>query len=518
MKVAIYCRLSDEDKNKANPQDDSESIQNQKNLLIKHSLEQGWDIFDIYSDDDYKGSDRNRPEFNRLLRDAESRKFQIVLCKTQSRFTRELEIVEKYIHGVFLEWGVRFIGLVDNADTLVKGNKKSRQINGLINEWYLEDLSESVSAALDTKRERGQYIGAFPLYGYRKSGTDKGRLEIDDAAAATVQRIFQMYNEGYGLSAIASKLNGEAIPNPTWYKVSLGMKCTQKRRAGLGNTWSVNTVRGILRNGMYAGDLIQGRFEKVSYKSRKLRSVPKERWIVSKATHEPIIDRDMWNNTQLQLSQRTKMQKGGTVHLFAGKAFCMECGSALHSNFARGIKYLRCPTGEVAKHRCSGSAIQLREVEKHVLEEINRLVNAYYDEQLLQDMVVLNHTGEAELKVLANAKALQEKALADMKKAALSLYLDKAKGSLPEDHYEMLYQELMAQKEISEQRIRVLDDQISNMNLRIETRKSKEEIIAKYRNFTELSRELVNDFIERIEVAKRNKPGNTVRLKLVWKI
>ena len=141
LKVAIYCRLSEEDRNKESEDDDSNSIQNQKSMLNKYALEQGWEIFKVYSDDDYTGSDRRRPEFNNLLRDAKAQKFNIILCKTQSRFTRELELVEKYIHGLFPIWGIRFVSVVDNADTANKGNKKSRQINGLVNEWYLEDIS-----------------------------------------------------------------------------------------------------------------------------------------------------------------------------------------------------------------------------------------------------------------------------------------------------------------------------------------------------------------------------------------
>lgn len=130
MKTAIYCRLSEEDRNKREETDDSESIQNQKSMLVKYAMEQGWEVYKIYSDDDYTGADRNRPEFKSLLEDAEKRKFDIVLCKTQSRFTRELELVEKYIHGYFPIWGIRFVSIVDNADTNNKGNKKSRQING----------------------------------------------------------------------------------------------------------------------------------------------------------------------------------------------------------------------------------------------------------------------------------------------------------------------------------------------------------------------------------------------------
>ncbi len=128
LKVGIYCRLSEEDRNKQSETDDSNSIQNQKSMLIQYALSQGWEIYNIYSDDDYTGADRNRPEFNKLLGDAEQRKIDVILCKTQSRFTRELELVEKYIHGLFPIWGIRFVSIVDNADTANKGNKKSRQI------------------------------------------------------------------------------------------------------------------------------------------------------------------------------------------------------------------------------------------------------------------------------------------------------------------------------------------------------------------------------------------------------
>ena len=186
MKVAIYCRLSEEDKNKSDSVD-SESIQNQKSMLIQFAMDRNWEIYNIYSDDDYTGADRNRPEFKKLLADAENRKFDVVLCKTQSRFTRELEMVEKYIHGLFPYWGIRFVSIVDNADTDNKGNKKSRQINGLINEWYLEDLSDNIKSVLTNKRKQGYYIGSTALYGYRKDPDKKGHLIIDEEAAEIVR-------------------------------------------------------------------------------------------------------------------------------------------------------------------------------------------------------------------------------------------------------------------------------------------------------------------------------------------
>ena len=206
-RVAIYCRLSEEDKNKSSAADDSASIQNQKAMLCDYAQRMGWEVCGIYSDDDYTGSDRNRPEFKRLLADAQAKRFDIILCKTQSRFTRELELVERYIHGLFPLWGIRFVSIVDNADTANKGNKKSRQINGLVNEWYLEDMSQSIKAALDTRRKNGYHIGSFAPYGYKKDPDSKGRLIVDEAAAAVVREVFTLFLQGYGKTAIAPKNN-----------------------------------------------------------------------------------------------------------------------------------------------------------------------------------------------------------------------------------------------------------------------------------------------------------------------
>ena len=193
-KVAIYCRLSEEDRNKKHKADDSGSIQNQKLMLTEYAFNQHWQVYDIYSDDDYTGADRNRPEFNRMIKDAMDKKFNIVLCKTQSRFTRELEIVELYIHNLFPQLGIRFVSIVDNIDTDIAGNKKTRQINGLINEWYLEDMSDSIKAALRTRMKAGFFIGSFAPYGYKKDPEQRGHLIPDENTAYVVKEIFRLYN------------------------------------------------------------------------------------------------------------------------------------------------------------------------------------------------------------------------------------------------------------------------------------------------------------------------------------
>lgn len=157
--AAVYCRLSKEDEEKTARE--SESIRNQRALLLAWAAEHGYRIYGVYTDEDYSGIDRARPGFNAMLADARAGKFEVILAKTQSRFTRDMELVEKYLHGLFPEWGVRFIAVLDHVDTCDPAGKKARQINGLINEWYLEDLSGNVRAVLDHKRRSGSYIAAL---------------------------------------------------------------------------------------------------------------------------------------------------------------------------------------------------------------------------------------------------------------------------------------------------------------------------------------------------------------------
>ena len=161
--------MSEEDKNKLSADDNSNSIQNQRELLTQYALSHGWEIYDIYIDDDYSGADRNRPAFSRMLKDAEKHKFDIILCKTQSRFSRELEVVERYINNLFPQWGIRFLSLIDNADSANEDNLLVRQINGIMDERYLADMSKNIRSVLTHRRKSGFHIGSFALYGDKKN-------------------------------------------------------------------------------------------------------------------------------------------------------------------------------------------------------------------------------------------------------------------------------------------------------------------------------------------------------------
>lgn len=398
-KVAIYCRLSEEDRNKQHETDDSNSIQNQKSMLIQYVLEQGWEVYNIYSDDDYTGSDRRRPEFNKLLNDAEHRKFDIILCKTQSRFTRELELVEKYIHGLFPIWGIRFISIVDNADTANKGNKKSRQINGLVNEWYLEDMSENIRSVLADRRKNGFHIGAFALYGYKKDPEQKGHLIIDEEAAAVVREVFTLFSQGYGKTAIARMLNDRGIPNPTEYKRLHGLRYKQPTRKN-STLWKYFAISDMLTNEIYIGNMVQGKYGSVSYKTKQNKPRPKEEWYRVEGTHEPIIDRELWDRVQSMVAEKAKPFTVGTIGLFARKARCMSCGYTMRSNKQTdGRHYLQCSNRHVAKDACIGSFISVKKLEQAVISELNKLSQEYLDKDELEQNVEF-HSNVKEKKLL----------------------------------------------------------------------------------------------------------------------
>ena len=515
MKAAIYCRLSEEDRNKQFETDDSNSIQNQKSMLLQYAMEQGWEVYNLYSDDDYTGSDRRRPEFNRLLEDAKAHRFDIVLCKTQSRFTRELELVEKYIHGLFPIWGIRFVSIVDNADTANKGNKKSRQINGLVNEWYLEDMSENIRSVLTNRRQNGFHIGAFALYGYKKDPDQKGHLLIDEEAAAVVREVFTLFSQGYGKTAIARMLNDRGIPNPTEYKRLHGLRYQQPKRKN-STLWKYFAISDMLTNEIYIGNMVQGKYGSVSYKTKQNKPRPQNEWFRVEGTHEAIIDRSLWNRVQSMIAQRAKPFDCGTVGLFARKAICANCGYTMRSSKNHGRHYLQCSNRHVAKDACIGSFISVEKLERMVIDELNRLAAAYLDKDELERNIEFCETLQGQKKQLLDTLSAYEKRIAEYTKGLRDLYMDKVKGLLNDSDFSALSKEFSSEKSRLE---RVLLDgqrQLAELEDRIAVGDNRKSLVERYVNLEHLTREIVEILIDHITVGKRIPGTKDVPIEIHW--
>ena len=531
-KVAIYCRLSDEDRNKKNPEEDSRSIQTQKSMLRDYAAEQGWEIYDVYSDDDYSGADSNRPEYNRLLADAEARKFDIVLCKHQSRFTRDMVHVETYINEKFKEWGIRYVSLLDGADTALVGNKKSRQINGLVNEWYLEDLSENMRKAYATRKKEGKYLASCPVYGYKKDPENSYHLIIDEPAAEVVRRIFDMYLTGHSMNVIARTLNAEGIPTPTKYKIEVqginfkGTENLRKSKRFRGETvWQSSSINRILKNEIYTGGLYQNRQRTISYKNHNRVLLPREDWIIVENTHEPIISRNDFERAKYRNGKPPRVRVSENGSFFSGKLVCGYCGGAVVSNSCRGdvYRYYRC-SRQVNLKNCSGVSVSEKLLKDEILKELKQIIRGWFTEEELNQVtkrVKLSRESSLDsLEMRLKEKQYEKEKLIEKK---ASLYTNMMDGIISAEDYRELSEHFRKKQDQLQQEIDATEAALEMERIRVESREKKEcELqrlvkgsVEDFLLCEELTEEMLQTFVDYVEV--RNGPKNGVKkLTIHW--
>lgn len=519
MRVAIYCRLSREDDDKAHENDESESIQNQKSMLINYAIERSWDIYNIYCDEDCSGIDSERPEFNKLLEDAKSHKFDSVLCKTQSRFTRDMEMVERYLHNKFIEWNIRFVSLVDHVDTEDKGNKKSRQINGLVNEWYLEDLSENIKKTFDSKRKQGLHIGAFVCYGYERDKENKNKLVVDTEVAEVIKLIYNLYEQGNGVTKIAQILNDKEILTPSKYKLSKGINF-QNQGKNI-DYWSESTVSKILKNETYIGNLVQGYNKKVSYKSKKMVNIPKNERIIVENTHEPIITKEQFYKVQDLFKSKTRRCKNGKVHLFANKLVCLDCGTKLYKcKNDRGYIYFSCKASKKLYGTCTTHSIGYENLKELVTNKIREKILAYYNFDSISDDLFVKNDNLNKFKNLEKKKQTLSKEMENINKAIKELYLNKVNGKVPEDVFEDLNSSFLSDKSAKQKELTKIDYDLSSLEEKELNSKflkeQKEKIINYFKDFKELNYDIVNSFIDYIEIGEKQKKTNSQDVVIHW--
>lgn len=523
--AALYLRLSKEDIDKISKGDDSESIKNQRLLLTDEAIKRGFIIGDVYSDEDYSGTDSSRPAFQRLIEDAKLKKFNIVLCKSQSRFTRDMAISEQYINGMFPLLGIRFISIVDHVDTDIKGNKKARQINALINEWYVEDLSENIKSVYRSKMRQGQFLGSFATYGYRKDENDRHRLVVDEEAAEVVRKIYQMYLDGYGTKTICDRLQEDGILTPTKYKESKGFHYKTPYSEKYSGKWSPTTVKHILSNESYIGTLIQGREKKVSYKSKKVVLAPKEEWVIIKDNHEPIISKEDFYKVQelLKLNRKCSQNaaQAGKFYPLAGKVKCKDCGSTMVRSGTKGTNanYLRCRlASKSASKECTNHNIKYSLLEEKILEALQGHVDDLLGSQPQLETItaqLIPEGGGRKKELEARIKKLyQEKE--NLSTSLRNCYIDKYSGEMDEDMFFRIKEEYSRKIKNINREIGAVEGKLSVFCSTPTTSQAAHDIIKKYATFTELTNEMAFDFIDYVEIGEKDEAGEQ-EITIHWK-
>lgn len=501
-KVAGYLRLSTEDGDK----EVSDSIVSQKSIIENKLKELGneFELVDYYIDDGYTGLNTNRPSFQRMLKDIENGKINTIITKDLSRLSRNSFEANYYIELYFLERNIRYISILDNVDTFIKNsNNDMIQFKTLINDWYSKDISRKVKSGVWARKEKGLYLSSRAPYGYNKSKDNKNQLVINKEQAAIVKLIFEKFDEGETQTSIANFLKEKKALAPSSYN---------DRGILRKNVYNWDSAVGkILRNKVYLGHTEYGKRINLSYKSEKVKYMPREEWKIVHNTHEPIIDEELFERVQRKLSIKRKTRKKKFDWLLNGLVYCKECGSQMvlkveYTNSGTiKSKRIHCVEGIRKNSRivCNRKSKGVNEesltrvVLKNVASKIEKITNTEKLENLILAQYKENNT-----KLFDDTIKNYEKQLVKIQKNISSLYEDYKNEVLEEDDYKRFYKNEIDRKNDIKRNIAELQkEKESKPKLSLEQLQC---LIKGISNIDSLSKDALMDIIYSVEVDNEN--------------
>ena len=503
----VYIRLSSEDANEG----ESASIANQRNIIRSYCEREGITILHEYVDDGWSGSNFERPGFQKMLRDLESGKANMVITKDLSRLGRDMAEASYYAETYFAEKGIEYVTVTDPFDP-------SGTLNPVIfafNEVYLRDASKKVKTVLANKRERGEYC-ACPPYGYRKNPDDRTRLIPDEQTAPVVQRIFRRAAAGDSSRTIAMELTHDGILPPLKYRALYRDSFSAGSAAKIADAWNYTTVKRILKNEVYLGHTLLGRSRKVSFKSKVRHKVPREQWAITEDTHEALVDEVTFSEAQTNMGRGRRLNEADATirkSIFGGIACCALCGHALCScgTVYKGERekywYLSCTHQRSdLKNPCPGVRIRYADLCEVVRQELNELLAMTGEEiDRLVESVVAAEQSEGAMQERTQRIQMITARLRQIDSIIRKLYQDNAAGVLSDDRLRTMVMDL-------EQESRRLKQERSELDVPDPGPEQERayrrffELAKAYTYIKELDRETVHTFIDRIEVGPKILP------------
>ncbi len=508
--TALYERLSHDDE----LQGESNSISNQKSILENYAKQQGMGHIVHYTDDGISGTRFDRPGFQKMMEDVENGYVAVVVIKDMSRFGRDYLQVGAYME-VLRKSGVRLIALNDGVDTF-KGDDEFAPFRNIMNEWYARDTSKKIRSAFQAKNLAGKHTSSAVPYGYLKDEKDKNKWVVDEVAAKVVRRIFQMSMEGKGPYQIAKVLSEEKIDIPAVYHRKLGIGLWQTREVKNPYNWGSSTIVHILNNPSYLGHTCNFKTRK-HFKDKKSHYVDQSEWTIIENTHEPIIDKETYDNVQRMRATIRRYPDGwGKAHPLGGLMFCADCGAKMYVHRVNNGKripqftcsaYSKTPVGTKCstQHRIEADAVMvliqetLREIIRYSLE----------DEQEFEKNVQLAISSQADDTDKRNKARLDEcrNRADELERLMCKIYEDNALGKLSDQRYHLLDSQYSAEQNELEKEIHRLQNFLGALE---DNRKSAGKFIAlvkKYQNFEELTTPMLIEFIDKILVHEREIKG-----------
>ena len=490
--VALYIRLSKEDESEG----PSESVTNQKSLLNEFVQQHRLSVYDTYIDDGWSGTSFNRPAFQRMIGDIETKKVNMVITKDLSRLGRDYIMTGHYMERYFPEKRVRYISLLDGIDTGIESTANDiTPFRAIMNDMYAKDISKKIKSVKHDKQQKGQFIGGKPVYGYKMHPTEKNKIVIDEAVAPIVRRIFAMALAGMSCRRIAMVLNEEGIPTPATY-------CGwQRRQKGpYSGLWSSERISDMLKNETYIGNMVQGKSVKISYKSQKCIKQEQSKWIVVENTHEPLVDKETFHKVRQLLNSRKY------DFLLKGLIFCHECGYPLavinrKTTTGEDRLFFVCRTYQrfTKAGVCTCHCIKEQVVTDAVIEKVREICQAYLHPHRLQMIAKETiQTDKKELKQEYAIHAVRNK-ISSLTNNLDKMYMDRLSGLLTETDFERMYQRMKIERTALEEKLKELE-RLKESPISSDT--LSKELVQRFLQSAYTSRELLVSLIERIELTE----------------
>ena len=504
--TALYARLSKDD----DLVGDSNSIVHQKEILAKYAKEHDFTNIEFYVDDGFSGTNFNRPDFQRMMTDAEEGKISTVIVKDMSRFGRDYIMVGYYTEIYFSNLDIRFIAINDNVDSNIQTENDLTPFKNVFNEWYARDTSKKIRAVFKAKGNSGKHLSTNPPFGYKKDPNDKDKWIIDDEAAATVRRIFQMYVDGYRISEIGHKLTEEKVETPILYYMNRGIKTNA--RSEYPEIWDLMSIKYILSQTAYAGHTVNFQTAVKSYKTKKQIRLPKEDWIIYRNTQEPIIDEKTFETVQQMRKVKRARTKYNEPNMFSGLLYCADCGNHLTiQRVARNRKMdnFSCATyRKKKKGLCSCHRILVSDLETIVRGDLQKVCEyVFLHEKEFTDEYLSGSKRETvkfQAKTKAELKRLSERQ-EEIGKIIRKLYEDNVCGRITDERFDFLAKSYEDEGNELKTKIQEFKNALAS-SVQDEKKLSKFlKVVKSYTKIEELTPEILNSFIEKIYIGETEK-------------
>lgn len=510
--VAIYLRLSKEDgdfSSSSGKKAESDSISNQRELIGNYMKEHPeLELVDEFCDDGYTGTNFDRPDFIRMMEAVKGKRVNCIIVKDLSRFGREYIEAGNYIEKIFPQLGIRFIAINDHYDSAATNSQADGIIlpfKNLINDSYSRDTSIKVRSHLDVKRRQGEFIGNFAVYGYLKDPEDKNHLVVDEYAAKVVQDIYQWKIEGLSPDKIAERLTKKGIASPMEYKKARGSRYACAFKTGSQARWSHVAVRRILQNEVYTGVLTQGKRTTPNYKVKKSIYKAESEWARVENTHEAIISRKKFDLVQQLLREDTRVSPDGdTVYPYSGRIFCGDCKEAAVrksvSTGGRKYTYYVCSANKANRSVCSKHSIREDILDAAILATVQAHIKVILDmDQALQQIEALAWEKRELKKIEANI-AMQQAVIDKNSALRIGIYEDLKEEIITKEEFLTLKEEFTERIREAERSIKQYEQDKSSILAGFHDQQGWLAQFRQYKNISEITRKVVVNLIERINV------------------